>query len=816
MTKNKSFGLFVIFLLGAFSNVSAQDLGGYTKQEIKDLSQKVEDQVQFLEYFFNTVGSQDTPARDKDVIIRESYKKIFRDGKVQVEDDLLLDRKVITNKDVTAYLKDIEFFFKDAAFKFKVREVKPFLRDNGELSFIVSMDRTLTATGLNKEKITNTKQRFVEINVDKRSNELKIASIYTTKLSRDIELQEWWASLSFTWEDYFRKKIGLSETDSITVENLYKISSIDSINFAGNNFVQDLTPLAALRDLKFIDISNTNITELNPISNVTFLTSLNIANTPTSDIQFIKYSDRLTHLDISGTQIRNISELENLKQLHTLKMAGTPIESFEVLNSFSALRALYARESGFNNLENIADLEALQVLDISKNYLINFELLSGLEALEEINLQETNILDLSPLAGLEKLKVVNINQTDVQDLKPLSGKQQVQRVYADRTQISEASADDFVRRNRRVLLIHHVENLQTWWDDLTLPWKEVLTKSNPRINMATPSIEDLSAAIGVDSLDLSGSGVISLGPVLKFKKLNYLNFDDTKVQDLAPLAEVRTLSSISGKNTEVRSLQPLTNHTEIIRLDFRDSPVTSINPLKSLSALAYLNVDGSQIDHEEVPAFLAEVPQANIIFRSPQLEEWWSMLDDTWKGIFEAQFEKMPVLDLEKLHSWTASPVLDIERKSISNLQPLTIFVNLRKLSIFDVPLMDIAAVNELILLEELRISQAPVTNLNHLSNLAALKSLDLSNTGIEDLRPLGQLTALEQLNLSGTNIKVLRGLETLRELKELDVASTNIRSLKPVQGLNLQRLSCFNTSLNKRAVDSFRKLNPECEVRFY
>jgi hypothetical protein len=63
-----------------------------------------------------------------------------------------LDRKVITNKDVTAYLKDIEFFFKDASFKFKVREVKPFLRDNGSCLFWFPWTEHLQPLGLNDEK----------------------------------------------------------------------------------------------------------------------------------------------------------------------------------------------------------------------------------------------------------------------------------------------------------------------------------------------------------------------------------------------------------------------------------------------------------------------------------------------------------------------------------------------------------------------------------------------------------------------------------------------------------------------------------------
>src|SRR5690606_36489124 len=120
MIRNRLIILSSIFFISVFG-VSAQDLGGYTKAEVKEFSQKVEDQVRFLEYFLNTVVSKETSARDKDVIIRDSYTKIFRDGQVQVEDDLLQDRKVITNTDVTAYPQGEEFFFKDTQHKIKVR-----------------------------------------------------------------------------------------------------------------------------------------------------------------------------------------------------------------------------------------------------------------------------------------------------------------------------------------------------------------------------------------------------------------------------------------------------------------------------------------------------------------------------------------------------------------------------------------------------------------------------------------------------------------------------------------------------------------------
>ncbi|MBW3468524.1 leucine-rich repeat domain-containing protein [Arthrospiribacter ruber] len=817
MTRNSPLFLLFIIFLGSSTLVVGQDIAGYNKSEIKDLSQKVEDQVKFLEYFLNTVGSKDTPARDKDVIIRESYMKIFRDGKVQVEDDLLLDRKVITNKDITAYLKDIEFFFRDANFKFRIREVKPFERDNGELSFLVSMDRTLEAIGLNKEKITNTRERFIEVNVDKKSNELKIASMYTTKLSRDEELLEWWRTLSFTWESYFRSKVGLSEEDSVTLDHLYKISSIDSINLAGNQFVVDLEPIEALRDLKYIDISNTRITELNPISNVTFLTYLNISNTATKDIQFIKYSDKLTSLDISNTQIQDLDELGNLKQLHTLRAVKTPIMSFGVLNSFESLRNLNLSESGFNNVENISELTELKYLDISNNYLINFEMLSLLENLEEINLQETNIADLSPLTNLQKLRVININQTEVTDISPLNDKPSLQRVYADRTGISENSADVFSRRNRRVLLMHHVENLQTWWDGLPEGWRTVLREINPDLNREIPTVEILAYTVGMDSLDLSGSEIKTLGPVLKFRKINYLKFDDTEIQDLNPLADMKTLNHISGRNTQVKSLQALSNLNELTHIDFSKTEVNSIEVLHGLEKLEYLNVDATAIEEDEVPVFMEINPDLHLIYRSSILENWYDNLEERWKDVLKSYFNSNDDPDMETLHVWTSSPRLSIERSSISTLRPLLIFVNLRELNVFNVPVTDFSVLSQMTLLRELSIVQSPFTDLSVLRPLEELRVLDLSSTGIDDLRPISNLKSIEELKLAGTNIKVLRGLEGFNNLKQLDISNTNVRNLKQVQGLgSLEKLVCFNTRINKRIIDLFRRQNPDCEVLYY
>ncbi|MBN7812927.1 leucine-rich repeat domain-containing protein [Algoriphagus sp. H41] len=798
-------------------SLSAQTIKGYSKEQVQEFSSKVEDQVRFLEYLLNTVGSSETSARDKDIIIRESYLKIFRDEKVQVEDDLLLDRKVVTNKDVTAYMKDIEFFYKNVEFKFKIREVKPSQKDNGDVFFLASLDRTISATTLSGEKITNTKPRFVEVNLQEKSQDLKIVSVYTTKVSRDEELNAWWNGLGSPWKNYFKERFDMAPEDSVTLDWLYRFVSVDSLDISGRREIFGLQALSELRDLKVMDISNTAITDLGPISNVTFLESLNLTNTPTSDIQFIKYSDRLKHLDISNTRIEDISQLLNLKSLISLKAENTPIMGFAVLNEFKNLTHLDLAGSGFNNVENIKDLNKLESLNLSGNYMINFSALSGLSSLKSLDLSKSNLQDVSPLKGLTNLELLDISETQVADIAPLESLANLKKVSADETKLTPAAADNFVRKKPSVLLIHHVKDLESWWAGLSAEWKAALKKNNPQITNDNPGIETLTQTVTLPELSLQGDSITDLVPITRFVNLSSIDFSDNPVSDLFPLSEVKTLVSLVGKNTQVADLSMLRENELLEHIDLEGSPVAGIRGVTALSKLTYLNVDGSGISGDEVAEVLIQMPDLIVVYRSEDLASWWQGLDPRWKDTFRGKYSLGEDPDTKQLHQLASRPELKFERANIPDLTALAVFDNLRSLEVFDAPISSVAPLSGLNLLTKLRLSQVAVTDFLPLSGLGLLEDLDLSNTGIEDLSPISNLRQLRKLNISGTNLRTLKGLEGLTALEELDVASTNLRSLKPLDGISsLRKLSCFNTNLSSRAVDSFRSSHPDCEVRYY
>lgn len=175
-------------------------------QEVEAFQKQAEQLVKFMEFSFNTLGSSKAEYRDKDIIINQSYLKYFRDAKVQIEDDLVGQRDVVTNKDVQAYLKDIDFFFKEATFKFTIEEITREVNDSGEPFFKIKTSRNLSGTTVDGKAVNENRARYIEVNLDQASRDLKIVSMYTTRSSEELEIIAWWNNLQPVWKDFSQEK----------------------------------------------------------------------------------------------------------------------------------------------------------------------------------------------------------------------------------------------------------------------------------------------------------------------------------------------------------------------------------------------------------------------------------------------------------------------------------------------------------------------------------------------------------------------------------------------------------------------------------
>jgi F0F1-type ATP synthase delta subunit len=86
MTNHLSINFLTILLILVFAlPLLAQE---EEESKISAYEEEVRQMVSFLQYSMNVLGDPVYSAKEKDVVINESFSKIFVDDKVQIEDDL--------------------------------------------------------------------------------------------------------------------------------------------------------------------------------------------------------------------------------------------------------------------------------------------------------------------------------------------------------------------------------------------------------------------------------------------------------------------------------------------------------------------------------------------------------------------------------------------------------------------------------------------------------------------------------------------------------------------------------------------------------
>lgn len=818
MTKFKYVLFFLLLLCISFQLTAQNEIAGLSESEIESYKDKAKDQVKFLEYLLNTLGDANTSPRDKDAIVLESYKKVFRDSKVQVEDDLTENRLVLINKDVTAYLKDIDFFFQNASFDFDIQKIEAFERDKGQLSLRIELLRTLKASGLEGESILNTKTRYIETNLDQNTDELQIASIYTTKVSRDKALQQWWNTLSIGWQDIFRTKFNYTD-DSLSLAQINEIVAVDTLDLSDQRLITTIEPLSILIDLKALDLSNTLVEDISPLSSLTGLRSLALEGAPVGDLNYLRYAENIEALNIAYTRINDLSALQNLQSLNDFNLQGTEILDFELLNDFIKLKKLDLSETRFNDISEISELPNLEELNLAKTNVTTLTGLSGSE-LRFLDISFTGISDLTPIKYFEKLQVLSINNTQIRQVAALNEIPRLQKVYADNMLVSEDLMNEFKRDNPDILLITNSEALSAWWFALPPVWKQALT---PYINNKSantlPTKEELTQLIGVDSLSFASISLEQLFPLKKFSRLNKLTLTNVGINSLEPLRGLNTLTYLNASSNKIQSANALLQLKKLKYVDLSENDLSGQDVLRLslLKSLEKLNVNGASLTRQEVKLFLDGNDNCILRYDDDFVNNWWQQLNGKWKQVMRVQKTFSLEPDSWELHDLLAIQAIVIIDEEIDNLTPLKAFASINSLFLERVDLIDENSLSTLKSLSELTIRQMPFYKSDIIAELDGLISLTLDFSAVEDLRPFERLMQLENLSLIGTRVDKLKGLSEIYSLKYLNISSTPVKKLKRLDELTeLERLVCYNTRIKERRVDDFRSIHPECEVFWY
>jgi Leucine-rich repeat (LRR) protein len=768
---------------------------------------KVRDIISFLEYMLNTLGSSGTPVRDKEVLITESYAKIFRDAKVQIEDDLDEDRKVITNKDVVAYLKDVNFFFSDVRFEFAIEEIKGQPLPNGQYFYKVSARRTLTGTTSDKEPVKNTTPRFLEINYDPKNQDLKIVSIYTNEFNEKEALLNWWRDLSFEWKSVFKEKLNLK--DSAQLADIKRVTALYELDLSGNRYLQDLEPLAQLISLRSLNLSNTNASDLTPIRNLADLVSLNLANTKVNDLAPLKYAARMEKLDISNTKITDIAVIEKMTELVELNLKGTRVSDISALSKLTSLKKLNLKETKITSLTFIQELTALTDLNVSRTAIQELTPLSQLTNLQYLDIDSTRIKTLTPISGLENLSVLHANYTHFSDLSPLQNLKRLTKVYCDHTLVKTDAAEAFMLANPNVLIIFDSDDMKGWWSALSPDWKTVFLKAT-RIGVS-PTKEELAKIPLLDSITLGVTTINTLEPLRKLLRLKKIKATSTSITDLSPLSAHKEITYLDISQTNVQDISIVNQFPLLQTLRADKSKIENIERI-NLPKLKFFYADGTTVNDINASEFLKSNPNCLIVYKTFALERWWRNLPETWRVIFRNGSD----IGREQLHLIVEQEKLQFKDVPVTDLSPLNEFIRLKELHFSGTSITTIVAADAFKSLTSLHATSSPLQTIESISLLPQLEDLDVSNTPITDIYELWRLDKLKKLSCAGTQIKRLDALEKLENLEYFDCSNTNVSRLGALNYLPLKVLKCYNTKVSNREIENFKASHPDCQVMYY
>lgn len=869
--------LYTLLLLFVPFYLAAQNPNTVSAAEIEAYQEQCRQMVQYLEGTLNFLGEPENVTSEKEIIINESYLKVFKNDKVQIEDDLDQHREVSIRKDVQAYLKDLVFFYKQVKFSFHINTIDPGLDQQGALFFKISLNRNLKGITVNGDTVDNNQLRYIEINVDPQGQGLKIASIYTHKPNESIELQYWWKHLSQAWKDYFGKSIlvydsvplneiqsysdtGLivnyqqatgyrdpilefmeadsTQSDSIVlsadslphprVDTLYldthlltqilkQLRKAKEVDISGNLNILDLDALSDWPELISLRCAHTLINDLSPLRSLNKLEVLDITGCPVSSLKPLLFVSALREIDASHTPMKEVSVIANLKKLETLNFANTLVDSLPGFGALQNLRTLELNHTPVHRIDSLASLGKLLHLNIANCMIDDFSPLNHLRSVQVLNLDSTNIQDLGVLDSLQSLKILQINGTKVKSLLPLAHLNNLKYIYCDYSGIHQQESEAFNAIQPHCQVIFNSEKLEKWWNGLSEAWKKVFASYVPLKEPVTK--EQLHQLLHQKKIDIAhNQNITSLNALSFMTQIETLNIASTPISDLSPLSNMSNLRVLIANHTHIRDLGPLKSLKNLKKVDVDYTTVSDLLPLMANSNLSLVYADHSKVGYDQAEALQRYLPQGLVVYQTAFLRKWWKQLDKDWQTTFAGQIDLDDPPTREQLQQLVSLKKISIRNKlQINTLDPLRIFSHLSELYIDNVAVTNISPLYQLKHLSGLSVRNSPLTSIEGIDALHALKKLDLENTSIEKLDALQDINRLHVLNIAGTKVKSLKPIQHLFWLQELYINNTRISSLKALDDLHyLKLLRCNNSGLKEKKVEAFKKSHPNTKVIFY
>ncbi|MCP4678194.1 MAG: leucine-rich repeat domain-containing protein [Deltaproteobacteria bacterium] len=193
-----------------------------------------------------------------------------------------------------------------------------------------------------------------------------------------------------------------------------KLPKLEYLNITGTN-VQDFSPLTELPALAEIEARMLKMTDAAPIAKMSALEKIDLLKTPITDVTPMASAAKLAHILICTTQVEDVTPLIPVqKRIRSLDVCGTKFSDFKQLGKF----------------------EHLTMLRLTKMPIQDLGVIAGLEKMEKLDIGGTKVTDLSPIRKMTEMRELDISELELKDLSPLHRMKKLTKLYMVNSKVS--------------------------------------------------------------------------------------------------------------------------------------------------------------------------------------------------------------------------------------------------------------------------------------------------------------------------------------------------------------------------------------------
>lgn len=192
------------------------------------------------------------------------------------------------------------------------------------------------------------------------------------------------------------RRLTLDDAGLVDLNNIVDCTNVEIVNLDQNRDLFDCEPLARLRKLRGVQLSDTAVASLT----------------------WCSLLDNLQHVDLRGTNVSDLAPISKLR-LRSLNLRATQVTTLTHLADMGTLAQLNISVTGVTCLRALIGLAQLTTLDLRELKSVDYNELGSIKGLKELDISRTDCKILNFVKDLNQLTTLRVAGAPIVEFSPL-------------------------------------------------------------------------------------------------------------------------------------------------------------------------------------------------------------------------------------------------------------------------------------------------------------------------------------------------------------------------------------------------------------